>query len=60
MAHDRDARDAVEKSGNDEARGTSSPPGGPHAKKELTDDSKTPASGALSSRDEKSVEPGAG
>ena len=59
MADDKNARDAVEASGN-EARATESPPAGPHAKKELTDNSKTPGSGALPDSDEESVEPGAG
>lgn len=60
MADEMNARDAVEKSANDEARATETPPAGPHARKELTDNSKTPGSGALPSSDEKSVEPGAG
>lgn len=59
MADDKNARDALEKSGN-KARATESPPAGPHAKKELTDNSKTPGSGALPDSDEDSVEPGAG
>jgi hypothetical protein len=59
MADDKNARDAVEESGN-KARATESPPAGPHAKKELTDNSKTPGSGALPDSDEDSVEPGAG
>ena len=60
MAEDKNARDAVEESGNHKARATESPPAGPHAKKELADNSKTPGSGALPDGDEDSVEPGAG
>jgi len=46
MADHKNARDAVEESGN-KARATESPPAGHHAEKELTDNSKTPGSGAL-------------
>jgi hypothetical protein len=60
MAEDKNARDAVEESGSHKARATESPSAGPHAKKELTDNSKTPGSGALPDSDEDSKEPGAG
>jgi hypothetical protein len=60
MTDNTNARDAVEDSGNDKARAAENPAAGPHAKKELTDDSKTPGSGALPNSDEESVEPGAG
>ncbi|MBO9186433.1 hypothetical protein ACQZ4Y_19255 [Rhizobium sp. L80/93] len=60
MTDDQNARDAVEDSGHGKARAADSPAAGPHAKKELTDNSKTPGAGAFPTDDEESVEPGAG
>ncbi|MBX4867265.1 MULTISPECIES: hypothetical protein [Rhizobium] len=36
------------------------PPAGPHAKKDLIDETKTPGAGSLPDEDERSVTPGSG
>jgi hypothetical protein len=62
MGQDRQAREAVEQARSDLDKPSEGalPAAGPHAKKALTDEAKTPGSGALPENDDKSVMPGSG
>jgi hypothetical protein len=61
MGEDRQAREAVEQgSVLDKPSQGELPTAGPHAKKVLTDESKTPGSGALPENDDRTVIPGSG
>ncbi|MBB3444345.1 MULTISPECIES: hypothetical protein [unclassified Rhizobium] len=65
MGQDRQAREAVEQARSDldkldKPTEGALPAAGPHAKKALTDEAKTPGSGALPENDDKSVMPGSG
>jgi hypothetical protein len=60
MDENKKAREAIEGLDAKPTEGLKPPVAGPHAKKGLTDESKTPGAGALPDRDDESVMPGAG
>jgi hypothetical protein len=59
MKKDTKARKAVE-GVEKNTDGSEHPPAGPHAKKELTDKTKTPGAGSLPDEKDDSVSPGSG
>ncbi|WP_337270003.1 hypothetical protein [Oryzifoliimicrobium ureilyticus] len=60
MDKDTKAQRAVEGTGTKKVSQNNHPAAGPHAKDHLTDESKTPGTGSLPSKDEDSVSPGGG
>ncbi len=57
---DKNAREAIEEENVKTERNEDIPAAGPHAKKHLTDNSKTPGAGSLPDEDDNEVNPGAG
>lgn len=57
---EKNAREAVEESDDKNVASTDNPPAGPHAKKHLTDNSKTPGAGSLPDEQDDEVNPGSG
>lgn len=59
---DKKAQQAIEETGKDKdpVDGQELPVAGPHAANRLTDESKTPGTGALPDREDESISPGAG
>ncbi|MFA1626176.1 hypothetical protein ACDY96_26535 [Rhizobium mongolense] len=60
MNKDKKAQQAIEETGKTPVDGQELPAAGPHAKEHLTDESKTPGTGALQDREDESVSPGGG
>ncbi|GAK73161.1 hypothetical protein [Agrobacterium rubi] len=60
MNKDTKAQRAIEETDKKPVDRRDYPAAGPHAKKRLTDESKTPGTGALSDREDESVSPGGG
>lgn len=60
MHKDTKAQQAIEETDKKSVEGQDQPAAGPHAKKHLTDESKTPGTGALPDREDDSVSPGGG
>ncbi|MGV1873687.1 hypothetical protein [Agrobacterium rosae] len=60
MNKDTKAQRAIEETDKKPVDGQDHPAAGPHAKKHLTDESKTPGTGALADREDESVSPGGG
>ena len=60
MNKDTKAQQAIEETGKKPVEDDENPAAGPHAKKHLTDESKTPGTGALPDREDDSVSPGGG
>nr|WP_082760340.1 hypothetical protein [Agrobacterium bohemicum] len=54
------AQQEIEETDKERVDGRDNPPAGPHAKRHLTDESKTPGTGALPDRNDESVSPGGG
>ena len=57
---DKNARETVEETDEKTKHNEDMPAAGPHAKKHLTDESKTPGAGSLPDADDDDVNPGAG
>lgn len=57
---DKNARETIEESDEKTKGNENIPAAGPHAKKHLTDDSKTPGAGSLPDEDDSDVTPGSG
>jgi len=57
---DKKARETIEENDTNTESSGDIPAAGPHAKKHLTDDSKTPGAGSLPDEDDEDVNPGAG
>lgn len=57
---DKKARETIEEEDTPTGGTKDIPAAGPHAKKHLTDDSKTPGAGSLPEEDDSAVNPGSG
>ncbi|MDQ1195295.1 hypothetical protein [Agrobacterium sp. SORGH_AS 787] len=57
---DKNARQTIEETDEKTTRNEDIPAAGPHAKKHLTDDSKTPGAGSLPDEDDNDINPGSG
>ena len=57
---EKTSQEAIEQTGEKPNAPAKTPPGGPHASRNLIDKSKTPGSGVLPDSQQESVEPGAG
>lgn len=57
---DKNAREAIEEKDTKKEATSENPPAGPHAKKHLTDNSKTPGAGSLPDAQDDEVNPGSG
>ena len=55
---DKNARETIEESDEKTKQNEDIPAAGPHAKKHLTDESKTPGAGSLPDEDDSEVNPG--
>ena len=55
---DKNARETIEESDEKTKPNEDIPAAGPHAKKHLTDESKTPGAGSLPDEDDSEVNPG--
>jgi hypothetical protein len=60
MNKDKKAQQAIEDTKRQPVRTRDLPAAGPHAKDQLTDESKTPGAGSLPDKDDESVSPGSG
>lgn len=60
MNKDTKAQRTIEETGKKPAKSNENPAAGPHAKKHLIDESKTPGTSALPDREDESVSPSSG